>query len=163
MKRKNEQQKGFTLIELLIVVAIISILSSLLMVNFVGIRQRARDGERKADLRQIQAALELYRSDQGAYPTSLPTCNSSSSLSAGSTVYMKTIPCDPLGGAYGYDEGGSTYCLRACLENANDLDQDAKNERYNNQNDPNQTITGCDLSGILCASSSRYSYTLQNP
>ena len=56
-------KKGFTLVELLIVVAIIGILSTLLMANFIGVRQRARDAQRKADLRQIQSALELYRSD----------------------------------------------------------------------------------------------------
>ncbi|MDP2672104.1 MAG: type II secretion system protein, partial [Candidatus Daviesbacteria bacterium] len=51
--------RGFTLIELLVAIAIIGILSSFLLSNFVGVRQRARDGVRKSDLRQIQSALEL--------------------------------------------------------------------------------------------------------
>ena len=67
--------KGFTLIELLVAISIIGVLSSFLLANFVGIRQRARDGVRKSDLRQIQSALELYRSDQSKYPDSpLPGC-----------------------------------------------------------------------------------------
>ena len=61
--------KGFTLVELLIVIAIIGVLSALLMANFIGVRQRARDAQRKSDLRQMQSALELYRSDLGLYPT----------------------------------------------------------------------------------------------
>lgn len=139
----NEQDKnisskrGFTLIELLVVIAIIGILSSFLLVNFVGIRQRARDSRRKSDIRQIQAALELYRSDVGTYPVPasgsiLGTCGSGSSLKdPGNTVtYLQTIPCDPLyssgsywnGGLYGYAVGAGnlTYTLGACLENVND-------------------------------------------
>jgi type II secretion system protein G len=130
-----KSEKGFTLIELLIVIGIIGILSTLLMANFVGVRQRARDSQRKADLRQMQAALELYRADIGSYP--LPggstrinsvACPSSSSLSnASATVtYMQEIPCDPNGataynsGNYYYNSNGTTYTLAACLENTSD-------------------------------------------
>ncbi len=127
---------GFTLIELLVVISIISILASLLLANFVGIRQRARDGQRKSDLRQIQGALELYRADNGAYPTpasgiTLVTCNSA--FSNGTTVYMSKVPCDPLSSTgynsanYGYSSAGTTYNLCACLENANDPDINTTN------------------------------------
>ena len=58
---------GFTLIELLVAIGIIGILASFLLANFVGVRQRARDGVRKSDLRQMQSALEMYRADQGQY------------------------------------------------------------------------------------------------
>lgn len=111
--------KGFTLIELLVVVAIIGVLSALLMSNFVGIRQRARDGQRKSELRQLQSAFELYRADNGEYPTSLPPCGTA--LAYGSVIYMKKAPCDPLTGEiYGYSGSTGNYCLRACLENEND-------------------------------------------
>ncbi|MBI2195693.1 MAG: type II secretion system protein [Candidatus Levybacteria bacterium] len=72
-----KREKGFTLVELLIVIAIIGVLTTLLMANFIGVRQRARDAQRKSDLRQIQSALELYRSDQGSYPQILPNCQNS--------------------------------------------------------------------------------------
>src|SRR5579872_1821185 len=133
-------QYGFTLIELLIVIAIIGILSTLLMTNFIGIRQRARDAQRKSDVRQMQSALELYRSDTGSYPVSANNrlnsvaCPTSSSFthtnSDNSTVtYMQTIPCDPLGsGSDVYNNGnyyysspdGTTYTIQACLENTSD-------------------------------------------
>jgi len=73
--QNSELEKGFTLIELLIVIVIIGVLATLLMTNFVGVRQRGRDAQRKSDLRQIQAALELYRADVGQYPEALPVCN----------------------------------------------------------------------------------------
>lgn len=152
MKIKNAElkiknfSKGFTLIELLIVIAIIGVLATLLMVNFVGVRQRARDAQRKSDLRQLQSALEIYRSDNGSYPngvssvSQLFTCvpgsgskctNTSGCFGNGSptcsTVYMQTIPSDPNGSSY-YNGGnyvyessdGSTYTLGACLENSAD-------------------------------------------
>ena len=142
LKIKNSA-KGFTLIELLIVIAIIGVLATLLMVNFVGVRQRARDAQRKSDLRQIQSAMELYRSDQGSYPTSLPACNTTS-LALNGTTYMQTIPCDPLGGSYTFSSDGTTYSIIACLENLNDNQKDTTNV-------------------APCTGTTNWSYTVKNP
>ncbi len=124
---------GFTLIELLIVIAIIGVLATLLLANFISVRQRSRDAQRKADLRQIQSAVELYKADQGSYPPDLPgiytnPCPGSSALTGGTVTYIAKIPCDPssisifLGppGNYYYSLTGSTYTLQACIENSND-------------------------------------------
>lgn len=126
------KKKGFTLIELLIVIAIIGIISSLLMANFVGIRQRARDTQRKTDLRSIQAALELHRSDASAYPATIPNCGGTSIKNESdcslNTVYMQKVPTDPSesswynSGNYAYSTDTVTYTLGACLENASDKD-----------------------------------------
>lgn len=142
--------KGFTLIELLVVISIIGILASFLLANFVGVRQRARDGVRKSDLRQIQAALELYRADQSTYPSSLPGCGTS--LTDGATInpviYIKKIPCDPSAlSAYSYTASGigyNAYSLIACLENGNDSQRDSS-------------------TASTCTSTTNISYTLQNP
>lgn len=96
------------------------------MLNFIGVRQRARDAQRKADIRQMQAALEMYRADQGAYPSTLPSCKNAFTSPDGTVVYMSTIPCDPLypnyysSGNYSYSSQGGGYSLIACLENTND-------------------------------------------
>ena len=139
---------GFTLIELLIVIAIISVLATLLMVNFVGIRQRARDAQRKSDLRQIQSALEIWRSDNGTYPVAgsdFGACGSS--LKSGNTVYIAKIPCDPLNtGKYTYFPSVTSYSLYACLENVNDSQKDKSNN-------PEYCTGG----------TTNWSYTLNNP
>ena len=131
MNKIIKKVKGFTLIELLIVIAIIGVLSALLMANFIGVRQRARDSQRKADLRQIQSALELYRSDLSSYQTtaSFPACNLS--LISGGTTYMQKVPCDPTNTSpfvYSYSSGGTTYTLYACLENGSDSQKDASKQ-----------------------------------
>lgn len=123
----RKKENGFTLIELLVSISIIAILTALLTANFIGARQRGRDGQRKANLYQIQSALELYRSDNGDYPltASMASCGIGIA-SAGGTVYMSKVPCDPLSGsAYQYTSAdGRTYTIFACLENQEDADKD---------------------------------------
>ncbi len=137
-------KKGFTLIELLIVIVIIGILSTLIMANFVGVRQRARDGQRKADLRQIQGALELYRSDVGSYPLTAFSCvpgSSKPSIKSGSSIYLQQVPCDPLISTdYQYASDGTTYTLIACLENTNDGSKDSP-DRQSASNCPDASYT----------------------
>src|SRR5665811_571900 len=136
-------KKGFTLIELLIVVAIIGVLATLLMSNFVGVRQRGRDAERKSDLRQMQSALEMYRADNGLYPltAAFPACGTSFTYDDGGNVtsYMQKVPCDPSTGLkYTYVSNGSIYALITCLENVND-----------SQKDSPASISPCDASGAV--------------
>ncbi|MBI4084649.1 MAG: prepilin-type N-terminal cleavage/methylation domain-containing protein [Candidatus Levybacteria bacterium] len=145
--------RGFTLIELIIVVTIIGILSSLLLANLVGIRGRVRDGQRKSDLTQIKQALEIYRSDNGAYPLDSSELNLSQcreKFESGGNVYMQKIPCDPLDSypftyRYAASSDGTTYTLSACLENINDA----------KKTDP----TNLDP----CDGTNNWSYTLTNP
>lgn len=127
MKKEIRFEKGFTLIELLLVLAIIGVLTSFLLANFIGAKARARDAQRKSDLRQLQAAFELYRADVGTYPASpLPACNLA--LTSGSTTYIQKLPCDPSTKiTYVYTTTGTAYTLTACLENANDSQKDSTN------------------------------------
>ncbi|MEK7534556.1 MAG: prepilin-type N-terminal cleavage/methylation domain-containing protein [Patescibacteria group bacterium] len=116
---------GFTLIELLVVIAIIGILTTFLVANFVGVKSRARDGQRKSDLRNIQAALEIYRSDKSVYPSSIPGCGTT--WQDGAAVYMQSVPCDPLNTVpfnYRYTPTAGTYKLIGCLENTSDSQKD---------------------------------------
>jgi len=66
----KKQSKGFTLIELLVVISIIGLLSSVVMASLNTARSKARDSKRIQDMRQIQLALELYKSNTGSYPSS---------------------------------------------------------------------------------------------
>jgi len=129
-------KKAFTLIELLVVVAIIGGLSALLFPNFMAARERARDTQRKSDLKQIQKALELYKQDQAtpSFPAALPPVDScwSSLPNCAGTVYMNSVPGDPNrtpANEYYFlpDNPTLTYDLCACLENIADKDGSAGN------------------------------------
>lgn len=74
LKGKNRRQSksltGFTLIELLIVIAIIGLLSSVVLASLNSARAKSRDAKRRADLRQLSIALEMYFDDNNGYPSS---------------------------------------------------------------------------------------------
>jgi prepilin-type N-terminal cleavage/methylation domain-containing protein len=61
-------RRAFTLIELLIVVAIISILASIAVPNFVEAQTRAKCARIAADMRTLMVGLESYMVDHNTYP-----------------------------------------------------------------------------------------------
>lgn len=119
-------KKGFTLIELLVVIAIIGLLSTLAVVALGSAREKARDSKRLSDLKQVQTALELFYTDQSAYPTGTAvvlgtdaTCLDSVGFKASGCTdpYMGLVPKDPqTGGTYSYTSDGLTYTITAALE-----------------------------------------------
>lgn len=60
---------AFTLIELLIVVAIISILASIAVPNFLEAQTRAKVARAQNDMRTLAVALESYQVDNNTYPS----------------------------------------------------------------------------------------------
>ncbi|MDP2934090.1 MAG: type II secretion system protein [bacterium] len=71
---KSKRRGGFTLIELLVVIAIIGLLASVILVSLNTARAKARDARRKADLKQIQTALQLYYDKNNHYPINRNPC-----------------------------------------------------------------------------------------
>ena len=106
------KKRGFTLIELLVVIAIIGILSSIVLVSMGGARKSARDATRKADMRQLITAQEMYYGENDEYYPS-------AGYPAAIDTYMPTTPSDP--GTYNYGaltNVGNTdkFCYYAQLE-----------------------------------------------
>lgn len=63
-----KKNKGFSLIELLVVISIIGVLTTVLAMNFVGSRERARDAQKIQNLNSIKNALRMYYNDNQVYP-----------------------------------------------------------------------------------------------
>ena len=59
---------GFTLIELMVVITIIAFLSVIILASLSQARIRAQNAKRLQLVKQYANALELYKSDNGAYP-----------------------------------------------------------------------------------------------
>ncbi len=69
MKPCNKKQQGFTLIEIIVVVVIIGILATFVAPKFMGKTDDARIVKAKNDIQAIESALDMYKLDNYAYPT----------------------------------------------------------------------------------------------
>lgn len=121
-------KKSFTLLELLISLVILGVLSALITGNFITSLKKGRDARRKADLEQIQRALEMYYEDKRSYPNfnfnfGKKLCETKTDDNCGvEKVYMQKIPNDPNPSyTYQYISDGTYYLLFSCIEN--NLDQ----------------------------------------
>lgn len=114
---------GFTLIELLVVAVIISLLTTIAVINYTSAQRKARDGKRKADLEAVRGALEMRRADFGDYPETgeFPGWGEEwiATVSGNTYTYMQKTPEDPKSPDYHYfykSDDGLTYELCAYLE-----------------------------------------------
>jgi general secretion pathway protein G len=109
MKPRRLSKKGFTIVELLVVIVVIAILAAITVVAYNGIQVKARDSQRKQDVKTIAKALELYYIDNGQYPTisCASNCSINGSWGTSSDVgwdglasklipkYISSLPKDP--------------------------------------------------------------------
>jgi len=65
----SRPDSGFTLIEILVVVAIIAILAALVAPRIIGTTDEAKVTEAKAQMRNLETALKLYKLQNGVYPS----------------------------------------------------------------------------------------------
>jgi general secretion pathway protein G len=68
-QRAARDRKGFTLIEILVVIIIITILASIVSVNVLRKPGEARISAAKLQLKELQTALQMYKAEQGHFPT----------------------------------------------------------------------------------------------
>jgi general secretion pathway protein G len=65
----KKKSRGFTLIELMVVIVILGILAGLVLPRFMGRTEEAKKTKAKLQIENLEAALKLYKLDNGTYPT----------------------------------------------------------------------------------------------
>lgn len=111
-------KRGFTMIELLVSATIIAVLSAIGLVSFRSANMKARNGKRMADLQQVRAALEVYRSDFPTYPNAGVTGDLINIAGIGPYLSSTTMVDPKSDMDYVYDPAadGSTYSICADME-----------------------------------------------
>jgi general secretion pathway protein G len=87
-RNRWHSSSGFTLIELLIVIALISILATMGVVQYRNSVQSAKEATLRTDLFRMRDAIDQYYADKAKYPASLDALVSDG--------YMRAIPQDPI-------------------------------------------------------------------
>lgn len=127
-----KSNKGFSLLEMLIVMAIMGIILTVSTISYLTLQQKGRDAKRRTDIESLRTALEIYRSQNSAYPAIAgnnawaPASNLNASLVV--PGYMQSIPTDPNQNAtypYMYKSWSSwqRYCIEARFEQGSSVYQ----------------------------------------
>lgn len=125
MTARSKNSRGFTLVEVLVVCAIISVLSGISIPAYLGFGKKAEIARAKADLKNIQLAMDLLVIDTDQWPgpsnanaispngsnnevwdLSLPQAGLVATNGAFNTwdgPYLASMPLDPWGNKYFFD------------------------------------------------------------
>ncbi|EKT4521587.1 type II secretion system major pseudopilin GspG [Pseudomonas putida] len=115
IRSARRAQRGFTLIEIMVVVIILGVLGALVLPNVMSRPDHAKLTAARTDIQSISTALEIYRLDNGRYPS---TAQGLDALVKRPTVaplprqwnaqgYLKSTPTDPWGSPYQYMSPGT--------------------------------------------------------
>ncbi len=111
----NMTKKGFTLIELLTVIAVLSVLATVLVmvINPTEMQRKSRDSKRIADIGTLKRAIDLALADDQVITAGTVTLNSATTITNVNGLdlskYLPTVPQDPSYSA----GGGSTQVIGA--------------------------------------------------
>ena len=132
--------RGFTLIELMIVVVILGLLATVVMPRILNRPEQARRMKAKVDIRSIESALALFKTDTGRFPTTsegLQVLVTDPGMRGyNNDGYLDKVPVDPWGSTYIYVSPGihsKDYDLESYGKDGEDggVNDDADIESWN--------------------------------
>lgn len=105
-------QQGFTLIELMVVVVILGILAAVVVPRVMDRPEQARVSAAQSNIQAIRSALDMYKLDNHAYPSTDQGLQALAELPATEPLptnwnrYMEKVPDDPWGKPFLYLQPG---------------------------------------------------------
>ena len=111
---RRSAENGFTLVELMVVIVIIALLATIVVINVIPLGDRGRIAKAKSDISTIEGALDLYRLQNGTYPSTSQGLEALTAAPAGVDAakyqaggYLKgKLSLDPWGRPYLYASPG---------------------------------------------------------
>lgn len=103
-----QQQRGFTLLEVMVVIVILGIIASMVVPNLMGNKEKADQQKVVVDIQQLENALDLYKLNNGFYPTTEQGLQALVTQATTEPVprsfpeggFVKRLPKDPWNGEY---------------------------------------------------------------
>lgn len=119
LSRTQKPRAGFTLLEVMVVIVILGVLASLVVPNLLGNKEKADRQKAISDIVALENALDMYRLDNGRYPTTeqglealiQQPANMADSRNYRTGGYIKRLPKDPWGNDYQYLSRVKKGCL----------------------------------------------------
>ena len=117
IRNSRPSRAGFTFIELMVVISIIGMLAGLFVTQYPAVQRRARDAQRRSDIKQYQAAMEIYYDrNNGSYLTA-----SGSPSGQCATFGLTNCPEDPQSTpTYQIRSDSNEFVIWATLEQEDD-------------------------------------------
>lgn len=138
LKTRTTKRAAFTLVELLIVIIIIAVLAAIAIPKFANQSVRSKESALKAELSLLRNAVELFKNDCGAFPSSLADLAATTAPANGKDAsgnnkaitstdfkgpYVSKISTDPVGGgAFTYTTTSPNVGKVASSATGNDTD-----------------------------------------
>lgn len=131
-----KKSSGFTLIEVMVVVVILGILAAVIVPKIMSRPEQARIVKAKQDISAIQSALDLYKLDNGNYPTTDQGLQALVSKPTSDPIprnwksdgYLQKLPVDPWGQSYQYTNENEKLKIFSYGPKGKDSDTEISNE-----------------------------------
>lgn len=102
--RASLRTQGFTIVELIVIIVVIAIIAIITVVSYSAITDNARQQTVETDAQTIAAQLNKYKSEKGAYPSTLDS--------------LENEPATQSNYQYSYDATAGSFCLTASVTGA---------------------------------------------